>query len=508
MNIPDQMTDMTERPRAWWAEAPVLQKGGAIGGGSVLIIGLIVAIFSMGGGDEDWNPAILYASLDYAEAAEVTTRLASLGIQHRLTEDATTIVVPDNEVRNLRLTLAAEGFPRTGHIGYEIFDDNQLAMTEFLQTVSLRRALQGELEKTLNTISGVRNSRVHLVIPEPSLFTEEQHPVTASVTLSLGSGAKLRDRQIEAMVNLISASVEGLDLANVVIVDSEGNMLSEERNPLAKAASRQFEQQQRVERALEEKVQGLLDGIIGKKRSKVRINVVLDFSQRVTRENVIDPGGSQVVLSEETNEKDSAEQGKEENAVRNFEVNRTVRDIVGSVGVVSKMTMALTVDATKVVFDPETGGFVESDRPQQEIDQLSLLAQQAVGFDVPRGDQVTVYALRFDKSQEIQERESAAAEASKEFWTGVALNVAKVLGILAALITLRFIIQAIGRGVGVEEEIEVLGEVAGEVEEEDFERPATPHDLILSRIQQMVRERPEDAAKLLRTMLAEQGAGA
>jgi len=497
------MTEIAERPRAWWGEAPMLQKVGAIGGGSVLFIGLIVAVLAMGGGDEDWDPAILYANLDYAEAAEITTRLAALGIDHRLTEDASTIVVPDDEVRNLRLTLAAEGFPKSGHIGYEIFDDNQLAMTEFLQTVSLRRALQGELEKTLNTISGVRNSRVHLVIPEPSLFTEEQNPVTASVTLSLGSGPRLRDRQIESIANLVSASVEGLEIANVVIVDSEGNMLSEERDPLAKAANRQFEQQQRVERALEKKVQGLLDEIIGKKRSKVRINVDLDFSQRITRENRVDPGGSQTVLSEETNEKDSAEQGKEENAVRNFEVNRTVRDIVGSVGVVSRMTMALTVDATKVVHDPETGDFVESDRPQDEINQLSLLAQQAVGFDLTRGDEVTVHALRFDKSQEIQERESAASEARKEFWTGVALNVAKALGILAALITLRFIIQAIGRGVGVEEEIEVLGEVAGEVEEEDFERPATPHDLILSRVQQIVRERPEDAAKLLRTMLVE-----
>ena len=96
------------------------------------------------------------------------------------------------------------------------------------------------------------------------------------------------------------------------------------------------------------------------------------------------------------------------------------------------------------------------------------------------------------------------AEERKEFWTGIAINIAKVLGILAALITLRFIIQAIGRGVGVEEDIEVLGEIAGDVEEEDFERPETPHDIILSRVQQMVREHPEDASKLIKTMLVEE----
>ena len=112
--------------------------------------------------------------------------------------------------------------------------------------------------------------------------------------------------------------------------------------------------------------------------------------------------------------------------------------------------------------------------------------------------------MAFDKTQEIRAREETQAQESKEFWTDIAINVAKILGIIAALITLRFIIQAIGRGVGVEDEIEVLGEVSTDVEEEEFERPETPHEMILGRVQQMVRERPEDAAKLVRTMLMDE----
>lgn len=505
MNLPDQLTGIADRPRGMWEGASTTQKIGVGGGAAALVIAILVAVFAMGGDGDDWDPAILYANLDYTEAAEVTTRLAALGIPHKLTDDASTIVVPDDEVRTLRLTLASEGYPKSGHIGYEIFDDTQLAMTDFLQRVNLRRALQGEMETTLMVIDGVKGARVHLVMPEPSLFTEEQNPVTCSVTLTLTSGFGLKDKQIAAISNLVSASVEGLDVERVVIVDSEGNMLSEEQDPLAKAANRQFQQQQQVERVLEKKVQTLLDEVIGKNRSKVRVNVALDFNQQETQESVVDPGASQVVLSEETNESQSAEQGSEENAVRNYEVNRTIRNIIGTVGGVSKITMALTVDATKVTHDPETGRFEESDRPQDEINQLAELAQRAVGFDETRGDQITIFALRFDKSQEIQAREQAESEERKEFWTNIAINVAKVLGILAALITLRFIIQAIGRGVGVEEEIEVLGEVAGDVEDEEFERPETPHDIILSRVQQMVRERPEDAAKLIRTMLVEEG---
>jgi len=248
-----------------------------------------------------------------------------------------------------------------------------------------------------------------------------------------------------------------------------------------------------------------MDEVIGSGRSKVRINVVLDFSQRHTDEVLFDPpSGSQIVISEETNERQSAEQGSEENAVRNYEVNRTVRNIIGSIGEISRLNMALTVDQTKVIIG-EDGRAIEQTRSADEIDNLAALAQQAIGYDELRGDAVTVFAMPFDKSQEIQARDEAIADDRKQFWTGIAINVAKVLGILAALITLRFIIQAIGRGVGVEEDIEVLGEVAGDVEEEDFERPETPHDIILSRVQQMVRERPEDAAKLIRTMLVEEG---
>ena len=490
MNLPDQLTGVTDRPREWWEEAAQPQKFGAMGGAAVLVIALVVGIMWMTGGDEDWDPAILYADLEYAEAAEISTRLDAVGMPFKLTNDASTIVVPHDKVREMRLMLAAEGFPRSGRIGYEIFDNSQLAMTDFLQDVNLVRALQGELQETLGGIEGVRAARVHLVIPEESLFTEEQNPVTAAVNLSFAGTTTLKPSQVDAIVNLVSASVEGLDNSQIVIVDQEGNMLTEEHDPLAQAANKQFRMQQKVELVMEKKVQSLMDEVIGKGRSKVRINVALDFSQRI-------------VISEETNERQSAEQGSEENAVRNYEVNRTVRNIVGSVGAIARMSMALTVDQTKVIIGEE-GRAVEQIRTPEEIQRLADLARQAVGFDAERGDEFTVFAMPFDKSQEIQARNKVVAEERKEFWTGIAISIAKVLGILAALITLRFIIQAIGRGVGVEEDIEVLGEIAGDVEEEDFERPETPHDIILGRVQQMVRERPEDAAKLIKTMLVEE----
>jgi flagellar M-ring protein FliF len=432
--------------------------------------------------------------------------LRIMEVPHRLTSDATAILVPADQYMDLRIQMAGEGFPKSGRIGYEIFDEAQLAMTDFLQSVNYLRALQAELEETLVRIDGVRDARVHLVIPEPSLFTEEQNPVTASVQLTLESNVKLKRDRIDAISYLIGASVEGLDIENVVILDASGNLLTEENDPLVKMANKQFEMQQQIEKVLENKVQSLMDQVIGTDRSRVRVNVQLDFDRMNTQREVFEPGATQVIISEETNETSSAEQGTEENAIRNYEVNRTVQNIVGSVGAVERVSMALTIDKTKVVFDAAQAKYIEEERTEEEITKLAQLAKEAVGLDEERGDEITVFAMNFDKTQEIQAKEELEATARQEFWTDIAINVAKVLGIIAALITLRFIIQAIGRGVGGEEELEVLGEISADIEEEDFERPETPHEMILGRVQQAVRERPEDAAKLIRSMLMEETA--
>ena len=469
----------------------------------VLFIGF-VASSGVSDGDGEWEGRILYANLEFDEAAEISNRLRIMEVPHRLTPDATTILVPEDQYMDLRITLAGEGFPKSGRIGYEIFDEAQLAMTDFLQQVNYQRALQSELEETLVRIDGIRDARVHLVIPEPSLFTEEQNPVTASVQLSLKGSIKLKPERVDAVSYLVSASVEGLNTENVVITDAGGNLLSEEKDPLVKMANKQFEMQQQVEQALEKKVQTLMDQVIGTDRSRVRINVQLDFSRTNIQNEIFEPGASQVVISEETNETSSAEQGTEEQAIRNYEVNRRIENIVGAVGAVKRISMALTVDKTKIIQDNNTKEYIEEDRTEEEIQQLSQLAQEAIGLDEARGDKIEVFAMNFDKTQDIQAREEVEAAARQEFWTDIAINVAKVLGIIAALVTLRFIIQAIGRGVGVEEELEVLGEISADVEEEDFERPETPHEMILGRVQHIVRERPEDAAKLIRTMLVEE----
>ena len=263
MDLPTQVSGITERSQAWWAEAPSVQKYGALGGGIVGVALIIFMFFTMSGGKDQWEGRILYSNLEFGESADISNRLRTLEVPHRLTADATAILVPEDRYMELRVQLAGEGYPKSGRIGYEIFDEAQLAMTDFLQKVNFQRALQAEIEQTLINIEGVRNARVHLVIPEPSLFTEEQNPVTASVTLNLDGNKKLPIERINAISYLVSASVEGLDQGNVIIIDGSGNMLSEERDPLVKMANKQFEMKQQVEQALERKVQTLTDEEVG-----------------------------------------------------------------------------------------------------------------------------------------------------------------------------------------------------------------------------------------------------
>ena len=137
MNMIEQLTGFAGKPREWFEEATPVQKYGAMGAIAVFLIALVVVILSVGGGEEEWQPAMLYTDLDYTEAAEITTRLSALGIKFQLTEDASAITVPKDQVRDLRLSLASEGYPKSGRMGYEIFDESQLAMTDFLQKINV-----------------------------------------------------------------------------------------------------------------------------------------------------------------------------------------------------------------------------------------------------------------------------------------------------------------------------------------------------------------------------------
>lgn len=480
------------------------QKIGIGAGAGVVLIALIYFVASSGGGEDTiYRP--LYTDIDMKEAGEVSNRLREMNQDFKLGADGSLILVPDSDRAELRNILATEGFPKTGYIGYEVFDNLPLGITDFLQQVKMQQALEGELKKTISSMEQIENVRIHVVTPKPSLFTDRQNPATASIMLDLRPRMTLDKQQVQAIQNLVASSVEGLAPKNITVLDNSGHMLSDDTDPLAQMTTKQIQAQRNVEQYMQQEVQGILDLVLGPGQAKLKVSVELDF--REVREEVerYDPANT-VLRSEERNEESSAEAGTSERSVSNYEIDRTIQSITGAPGRIRRITASLMLNDK--VPDPDATTDLENpvykNRTAAEADDFGNLVRGALGMDDTRGDRLEVSRFVFaTQDSRVVAEKKRKVEERDELITTIVINVAKGVAIIIALLVLRAVIGAIGRGVAREEEIAM--EAQKELEEDDAgeELPETPHEIILGRIAQLISERPEDAAKLIRTMLIE-----
>ena len=478
----------------------------AIGGGGGFVLLLILFFSFLGGEGGDVHYLPLYTDIDMKEAGELSGRLREMNQEFKIGGDGSVVMVPEEDRLILRNALASEGFPKTGFIGYEVFDEIPLGMTEFLQEVKHQQALEGELKRTLLQLEQIEDVRLHVVTPKPSLFTDAERPATASILLNLRQNMHLSRAQIQGIQRLVASSVEGLDPNRITVVDNAGNMLSEEMDPLARVTAKQLEIQRDVESYLEGRTQSILDRVLGPDQAFVRISAELDFDQREETVETFDPD-QKVTRSEQRSEESSAEAGTKENIVSNFEINSSIRRITGSVGGLKRVTAALMINEQKSLTGLAPGADPEfEDRTDADIQSIAGIVRGALGInDETRNDVLTISTFPFA----TQDTKRAAAkqksdEETEELIMTIVLQVAKGIAIVVALLILRAIIGAIGRGVAREEEIAM--EAQRELEEDDAgeELPETPHEIILGRIAQLISDRPEDAAKLIRTMLIEE----
>ena len=205
--------------------------------------------------------------------------------------------MPEEQVHELRLQLAGEGLPRGGNVGFEIFDSPSFGMSHFAEQLNYHRALEGELRRTIRQLDAVREARVHIVMPEKSFFREQEQPATASVTVQLAAGRHLSGTQVQAIVHLVSASVQGLSPQQVTVVDSAGTILAK-GGESANDSGAELDKQRALERGLEDRVQHLLVPLVGEGHSVVRVSAALDFSHVERTSEKYDPGSS-IVRSEQ-----------------------------------------------------------------------------------------------------------------------------------------------------------------------------------------------------------------
>ncbi len=321
---------------------------------------------------------VLYSNISSEDAGAILSRLKEKKIPYRISSNGKAILVPKEKVYELRLSLASEGLPKGGGVGFEIFDKTQLGMTEFVQNINYQRALQGELARTIDSFYEVVSSRVHIVMPVNSVFVEEEKPAKASVVIRLRPGMKLSKKEIKGIVNLVSASVPNLPSENVTVVDNHGDLLSsfigDENSKLGEITSEQLAFQRRVEKGLEERVETMLTQALGPGKAIVRVSCSFDFTKQKETEEIFDPRKvirSEQVLKQESSKNQNIPVGvpgvasnlvqrgakkaqstvqkptfKKEEKTVNYEISKKMRHTIAPVGKITRISVAVMVDGT------------------------------------------------------------------------------------------------------------------------------------------------------------------
>lgn len=353
-----------------------------------------------------------FSGLAGDDAASIVADLRDRSIPYELTSDGSTIRVPPEHVADVRLAAAAKGLPKGGGAGFELFDKSSFGLTDFTQRVNYQRAIEGELQRTINRIDAVAASRVHIVIPEESLFTDKQQPTTAAVVLELKPGQRLSEAQVRGITHLVSGSVPNLHPEDLSIIDSAGNPIWDGGAGGSHLAGLDdaMRTQQEYEARLEQRLQTLISEVTGNGHAAVRVNAVLNWDQRSTESEIFSPDGTQpqvrsqqehtmtqsgtgseaggppgvnsnVQTFQEGDPESTGSTFSERDVTTNYEISRRVEQTVVAPGQVQRLSVAVVLDGNHV--EPAVA---------QEIQSI---VTAAAGIIPQRGDTITVSAVPF-----------------------------------------------------------------------------------------------------------------
>lgn len=402
------MASLLEQAKTFSNRLSTLQKVLIISAviGVIVILGVIL----FAGGKSNANMSVLFKELTPEDASKISTKLKENGQAFALEDGGTTILVSKEKVYETRIDLAGEGLPNSGIVGYEVFDKSNLGMSEFVQKLNYQRALEGELSRTINALDEVKSSRVHIAIPEDALFKEDQKQPTANVSLHLKPNKNVSNSIVAGIQNLVASAVEGLNPENVTVLDGKGRVIS--ADPLDKASlagltAAQHQQQIEVEQYLSQKVQSMLDNVLGVDNSSVKVTSELNFTQIEKTITDYDPekqvARSEQQITEKSESTDSlsyptVSMAKDQaNLITNYEIPQTIEKIINEVGNIKRLTVSVLVNGeNKIVEKDGIKTLQYTPKTKEEIDQLTLAVKNAVGYDPGRNDQVSVINVPFD----------------------------------------------------------------------------------------------------------------
>jgi len=454
-------------------------------------VGIAVVLWSQ---EESYD--LLYTNMAEQDSAEIVDTLNKLGIDYKVETSSGAVMVPSGEVSELKLKLAAQGLPRTQSSGYEILDkDTGFGTSKNIELMRFRRALEGEIAKTITSIQNVKTARVILALPKQSVFVRKRKKPSASVIVSLYQGRALEKGQIEAIVHLVASSVPMMDSTQVTVVDQKGRLLSTNGSTEGMyLTSKQFEYKNNIEEHLMQRINNILIPLVGRDGMQAQITADVDFTVTEKTQEMFNPD-LPALRSEQTQDDQSSTSpiqgvpgalsnqpppagvapeiavGKDgqatstsptslsKSATRNYELDKTITHSRLATGVLRRLSVAVVIDDKRVQLGD--GSLSTQGYAQEDINQLRELVMQAVGFDNSRGDQVTVTNVAFRIPDELE----ALPEVPlwEQDWV---ISIAKqLLAVLVVLFLVFGVLRPTMRGlVGRDEDVKALMDAHAEAD--------------------------------------------
>jgi flagellar M-ring protein FliF len=422
--------------------------------------------------------SLLYGELETSDSSQIVAKLEAMNIPFEIRGNGNQVLVPDDQVARLRLSMAGEGLPAGGSIGYEIFDrGDSLGTTSFVQNINKLRALEGELARTIKSIDRVAAARVHLVLPDRELFSRNRRDPSASIVLKMRGGSRLEGGQISAVQHLVAAAIPDLKPNRISIIDGRGTLLARgaEEGEGAGVPGQVEEFRLKFERRMKNAIEKLLSKTVGEEAVRAEISAELDYDRITTNSEVFDPDGQVVRSTQTSSENQSATDsagntpvtvqgnlpeskagaaGGDVSSTRNdrseetvnFEISKTVTTKITEAGVIKRLSVAVLVDGT---YQGEGDQRAYQPRPPEELEQLATLARSAVGYDEARGDVVEVVNLRFAPAGifELPIEEAAFLGLGKDDYFKIAEII--IFGIVALLVVLLVLRPLVSRALSI-----------------------------------------------------------
>lgn len=424
--------------------APVLERVKTLPKVALLVAGaaVVALLVALALWSREPEYKVLFANLSERDGGAIMAALNQMNVPYRFQDGSAALLVPANRVHETRLSLASQGLPRGGSVGFELLDDSKFGASQFTEQVNFQRALEGELARSIEAVQVVQSARVHLAIPRQSLFMRNRQEPTASVLLNLYPGRAMDDSQVAAIAHLVSSSVPELTVQNISVVDQYGRLLSLPAGEGRGMDAGQFQRVRDIEHTYAQRIEAILTPLLGPGNARAQVSAEMDFSRREETQEVYRPNeepGQAAIRSRQTS--DALQQGgglpqgvpgaltnqppvdpvapiaeapaqpdaevqtagvaaapasERREATTNYEVDRTITHLQHAVGTVSRLSVAVIINhVADADGEPQP-------LPPEQLEQLRNLVKEAMGYSEARGDSLNLVHSEFARTPDIR----------------------------------------------------------------------------------------------------------